>query len=162
MNLALSSRDRHVALPASSWVRSTRKFNRSLDARVTLILRPRLRASKATRPHTILTFGTAKFQCDPFWVFFLASLALFFFGFLFWDLNPLPYQSWIKPTDESGAMEALRNHFPERGTYFCPSFDADPKVTDEKFRKGPLAFFYAGAARSPDGRSPHHDPGVSS
>ncbi|MFO1045574.1 MAG: hypothetical protein U0941_27660 [Planctomycetaceae bacterium] len=87
---------------------------------------------------------------------FLASLALFFFGFLFWGLNPLPYQSWSKPTDEPGAMEALRKHFPERGTYFCPSFDADPKVTDEKFRKGPLAFVFL---LTPQGR-PVEDPRI--
>lgn len=39
-------------------------------------------------------------------------------------------------------MKAIRKHFPERGTYFCPSLDSDPKVTDEKFRKGPLAFAF--------------------
>lgn len=71
---------------------------------------------------------------------FFASIVLFFFGFLYWGLNPLPYTAWSPPQDEPGAIAALRRHFPERGTYFVPAREASPEATEEKFKHGPLAF----------------------
>ena len=73
---------------------------------------------------------------------FVASLALFLFGFLYWGLNPLPYTAWSLPQDEPRAIEALRLHFPQRGTYFVPGRDPNHTITEEKFKKGPLAFVF--------------------
>lgn len=87
---------------------------------------------------------------------FLASLVLFFFGFLFWALNPYPYTAWTPAQDEPHAIEALRQHFPERGTYFVPARDPNPTIREEKFKKGPIAFVFI---MSPKGR-PEVDPEI--
>ena len=68
----------------------------------------------------------------------LAAVAVFFWGFLFWGLNPLPYASWKQSTGDEAAQAALREHFPEDGTYFIPS-PSHPDV-ERLHLKGPVAF----------------------
>jgi hypothetical protein len=70
---------------------------------------------------------------------FLASLVLFFFGFLYWGVNPMPYTAWSVPQDEAGAVAALSLHFPERGTYFIPSRESQLKKTAENTKRGDRA-----------------------
>jgi hypothetical protein len=68
----------------------------------------------------------------------LAAVAVFFWGYLFWGLNPLPYTSWKQSTGDEAAQAALREHFPEDGTYFIPS-PMNPEV-ERLHLKGPVAF----------------------
>ena len=68
----------------------------------------------------------------------LAAVAVFFWGFLYWGLNPLPYSSWKQSTGDEAAQAALRQHFPEDGTYFIPS-PGNPDV-EQLHLKGPVAF----------------------
>jgi hypothetical protein len=68
----------------------------------------------------------------------LAAVAEFIWWFLFWSLNPLPYASWKQSTGEEAAQAALREHFPEDGTYFIPS-PTHPD-TERLHLKGPIAF----------------------
>ena len=49
----------------------------------------------------------------------LAAVAMYFWGFLFWGINPVPYQSW-QQADDDAAQAALRELFPTAGTYYVP------------------------------------------
>lgn len=51
----------------------------------------------------------------------LAALVLWAWGFVFWGVNPMPYETWSATKDDAAAQAALRQHFPEGGTYFIPS-----------------------------------------
>ncbi|OHE86494.1 MAG: hypothetical protein A3G75_03770 [Verrucomicrobia bacterium RIFCSPLOWO2_12_FULL_64_8] len=54
----------------------------------------------------------------------LAALAMFFFGFLFWGISPLPKHVVKSTADAGAALQALRQHFPKSGTYFVPAWDS--------------------------------------
>jgi hypothetical protein len=83
----------------------------------------------------------------------LASLAAYFFGFLFWGATTAPYSAWKKAPDDVAAGEALLRHFPESGTYYVPSTTAHPPARlEELFQKGPVGFVHIDR----DGR-PLHD-----
>lgn len=71
----------------------------------------------------------------------LATLAFWMWGFLYWVVNPLPYQSLTPVADEAAAGDALRRHFPDEGTYLLPQpFDGDELA--ERFEAGPIAFVH--------------------
>lgn len=69
-----------------------------------------------------------------------ATLAVYFWGFLYWGLNPLPYQAWKVAPDDAAAQQALRDAFPESGTYYVPA-NANP-ARDELYLAGPVAFVH--------------------
>ena len=72
----------------------------------------------------------------------LAALAMFFWGFLYWGLNPIPYTSWKKSTDDVAAGEALRRYFPESGTYYIPDVRQDSATVARLYEQGPVGFVH--------------------
>ncbi len=71
-----------------------------------------------------------------------ASIAVFMFGFLFWGATQLPYRAWKRTPDDVAAGQALRQHFPEAGTYYVPGMHHDDQTLTELYEKGPLAFVH--------------------
>jgi hypothetical protein len=71
----------------------------------------------------------------------LASLAMFFWGFLFWAASPLPAQFLKVVPDERALAEKLREAIPEDGVFMLPNMG--PGVSQEEWAKrhaeGPLA-----------------------
>lgn len=84
----------------------------------------------------------------------LAALASFVWGMVYWGANPLPYTSWKQAPDDAAAGRALREHFPESGTYYVPGMRHEPETLARLYRNGPVAFVHVTAR---DGR-PQHDP----
>ena len=72
----------------------------------------------------------------------VASIAVFMFGFLFWGASQLPYRSWKSTPDDVTARQALREHFPEVGTYYVPGMRHDDETLTELYEQGPLAFVH--------------------
>jgi len=72
----------------------------------------------------------------------LAIFALYFWGFLYWGLNPLPYQSLKRSSDTAAAGEALRKYFPENGTYLFPGVYADQSEGEKAYQAGPVGLLY--------------------
>ena len=72
----------------------------------------------------------------------LATIACYFFGFLYWGLNPLPYSAWKQTADDTAAGQALLEHFPESGTYYIPGMHNDEATLSRLHEAGPLAFVH--------------------
>jgi hypothetical protein len=72
----------------------------------------------------------------------LATIACYFFGFLYWGLNPLPYTSWKHTSNDEAAGQALLEHFPESGTYYIPGMHHDEATLSRLHEAGPLAFVH--------------------
>ncbi len=87
---------------------------------------------------------------------FLASLALYLWGFLYWGMSPLPYSAWKHTADDASAGQALREHFPENGTYYVPGFQNDADTRGKLYEAGPVGFVHITAS---DGR-PELDTGI--
>lgn len=86
----------------------------------------------------------------------LASVALFFWGFLYWGLSPFPYQAWKQSSDDEAAQKTLLEWFPENGAYFVPGRKHDPATLERLFRQGPVVFVHM---LRREGRPPF-DPGI--
>ncbi len=86
----------------------------------------------------------------------LATLASFLWGLVYWGLNPLPYTTWKPVPDDQAAGRALKEQFPEDGTYYLPAMDNDPDTLARLYRSGPVAFVFMTAR---EGR-PQHEPAV--
>lgn len=86
---------------------------------------------------------------------FLAALAVFFWGFLFWGLSPLPGSVMKSTTNDQAAQTALAEIFPASGVYFIPSPSGDPEAMDALHRAGPIAMTHI----QRNGR-PAMDPGI--
>lgn len=71
-----------------------------------------------------------------------AAAATFVWGFVYWTVNPLPYQGWSKAKDEVAARKALKEHFPENGTYFVPHLRDDQEELTKAHEEGPVAFVH--------------------
>lgn len=72
----------------------------------------------------------------------LAAVVLFFFGFLYWGLNPLPYRAWHQASDDVAAGAALKQHFPEAGTYFVPAMTHAAAEHEKLSADGPVAMIH--------------------
>lgn len=67
-----------------------------------------------------------------------AAIVLFLFGAAFWTC-PIPYAYVEKAAVGDVALgQALRNALPNDGLYLVPSISADPKVSMELHRQGPV------------------------
>ncbi|MEM6456877.1 MAG: hypothetical protein AAF772_17430 [Acidobacteriota bacterium] len=51
---------------------------------------------------------------------FLAALAMFFFGYIYWGMLPTGQMGFERPADEAALTEALRAHLPTDGAYYLP------------------------------------------
>jgi hypothetical protein len=72
----------------------------------------------------------------------IACVVLFFWGFLYWGLGPYKTLIWKHARNDAAAGAALREQFPENGTYLVPSFTNDEKTMEELSKKGPVAFVH--------------------
>jgi hypothetical protein len=84
-----------------------------------------------------------------------ATVAVYLWGFIYWGLNPLPYATWKKATDDRAAQSALREQFPEDGTYHVPSPALESSEQEALYQQGPVGFVHITAF---SGR-PMHDVG---
>lgn len=73
---------------------------------------------------------------------FLAALAMYIWGLLYWGANPLPYTAWKRVPDEPAARAALLEHFPEDGTYYVPGMHHDNETLAALTEEGPVAFVH--------------------
>ena len=71
----------------------------------------------------------------------LAAVAMYLWGFLYWGLSPFPYQSWRQADDEA-AQTALREIFPEQGTYYVPGRGHDEAEMAALYARGPIAMVH--------------------
>lgn len=71
----------------------------------------------------------------------LASVAMWFWGFLFWGVSPLPAHFLKSVPDEVGFADKLKAALPETGVYIVPNMGTG--VSQEEFTKrhqaGPVA-----------------------
>ncbi len=58
----------------------------------------------------------------------VTGIVLFFFGFLYWGVNQLPYATWNTVTDPAVAQTTAASLFPEDGVYFLPGPGNDPEA----------------------------------
>lgn len=86
----------------------------------------------------------------------VAAVVLYAWGFLVWGVVPYPAVVWKKPVDEEAARKALREQFPERGTYVVPGAGHDEAVKEALFKQGPVAMVHM---THPAGR-PLADPSI--
>ena len=70
---------------------------------------------------------------------FLAALAMFVFGAVFW-MSPFPYAAFSKTADDQAAGQALLQHFPESGTYIVPGMYNEKSKLESLHAAGPIAF----------------------
>lgn len=86
----------------------------------------------------------------------LADVVLYFWGFLFWGVNPFWSQVIRQASDDRAAAQAVRTHFPARGTYLVPGLHQPAETLATAFPEGPVAFVHV---THPDGR-PIMDPQI--
>ncbi len=87
---------------------------------------------------------------------FLAALAAYVWGFLYWGLPGPAYAAWQTLENDEAAMTALRESFPRNGTYFVPGRNHDDAAAAQLYERGPVAFVHILAH---DGR-PMMDPSI--
>jgi hypothetical protein len=79
-----------------------------------------------------------KFLLAPF----LAALALFVWGFVYYGISGLPYRAAATTPDDAATMQTLAATFPTTGTYIMPSpqlMMSDEKKFGDLMQHGPLA-----------------------
>ena len=72
----------------------------------------------------------------------LATVAVYFWGFLYWGISPVPYTAWKQTNGDEAAQKALLEHFPESGTYYLPERYHDEETTNRLFEAGPVGFVH--------------------
>lgn len=86
------------------------------------------------------------------------AIVLYVFGFVFWGVATVPYQSLQTVSDSIAAQEALAEHFTAVGTYMIPGSPADTdnaEVIAGLYEAGPVAIVHV----TSDGR-PQYDPAI--
>lgn len=75
----------------------------------------------------------------------LSAIVVFFWGYVFWGLSPIPYFFMHRFNDQTEVGKVLERNAPESGVYFLPfpgdATSPDPEVRKallENHRKGPL------------------------
>jgi hypothetical protein len=84
----------------------------------------------------------------------LACLLLYVWGFLCWGLGPYKTQIWKQSRDDAAAGKALREQFPENGTYLVPGFAQDEKKREELSKQGPVVMVHMLAVKGMPGMDP--------
>src|SRR5580692_13071758 len=72
----------------------------------------------------------------------IACVVLYLWGFLYWGFGPYKTLIWKHARDDAAAGAALREQFPENGTYLVPSFTHDDRTMEELSKQGPVAFVH--------------------
>jgi hypothetical protein len=69
----------------------------------------------------------------------IACVVLYVWGFLYWGMGPYKTMIWKHTRDDAAAGAALREYFPENGTYLVPGFANDDATMETLSKKGPVA-----------------------
>ena len=69
----------------------------------------------------------------------IACVVLYVYGFLYWGMGPYKTMIWKHTRDDAAAGAALREYFPENGTYLVPGFANDDATMETLSKKGPVA-----------------------
>lgn len=80
---------------------------------------------------------------------FLAALALFFWGFLFWVVSPLPKSAFEVTADDAAAGAMLKQMFPKDGAYYIPGHGNDEATKVRLHEAGPIATVHIRHAGGP-------------
>ncbi|MCI0539537.1 MAG: hypothetical protein L0Z50_30370 [Verrucomicrobiales bacterium] len=80
----------------------------------------------------------------------IGAVVLFFWGFIFWGTNPLPYSVLFRPKDEAQLGAMLREQLPSSGTYVLPHPSDPPETLQKLSLDGPIAMIHL----RHEGRSP--------
>ena len=86
---------------------------------------------------------------------FVAAVAMFVWGFMFWVLSGVPASALRSAPDVAAAQAALQRVFPESGAYFVPDESVPPDEYARLHEQGPIAFVHYRTEGSPA-----MDPGV--
>lgn len=70
------------------------------------------------------------------------AAVLWVWSTLFYVVLPLPYYTMSQTADDIAAGEALREHFPETGTYILPGRFSGDDVRQRMRKEGPVATIY--------------------
>lgn len=71
----------------------------------------------------------------------LTGVVLFFFGFLYWAVNPLPYQTWQPVSNPAEVQAVAAGLFPDDGMYGIPGPGNDPAAV-ALLEQGPSLFVF--------------------
>ena len=72
----------------------------------------------------------------------LGGMTMYFYGFIYWGLSPLPYQTLERTNGDEAAQQALREHFPRVGTYYVPGMYNEEAELNRLHEAGPVAMVY--------------------
>jgi hypothetical protein len=81
---------------------------------------------------------------------FLVAVVSWAWSVLFYVVSPVPYYTVSETRDDIAAGAALRQHFPESGTYILPGRAAGDEVRAQMRAEGPIATVYIRQAGSPE------------
>ena len=84
----------------------------------------------------------------------LACVVLYVWGFLCWGLGPYKTQIWKQSRDDAAAGKALREAFPQNGTYLVPGFAQDEAKREELSKQGPVVMVHMLAVNGMPGMDP--------
>jgi len=69
----------------------------------------------------------------------VAAIALYVWGFLFWGVSTIPYESLKQTADDEATQQMLRQYFPESGTYLVPGPNHEADEREALSLEGPVA-----------------------
>src|SRR5690606_3979537 len=67
----------------------------------------------------------------------LATIAMFFWGFLYWGATTIPYGPLKASNGDEAAQQALLEHFPTTGMYMIPGMHNDTDDLRRMYEAGP-------------------------
>ena len=70
---------------------------------------------------------------------FCVAIVLWVWSTLFYVVSPVPYWTMSQTADDVAAGEALKEHFPETGTYILPGRYVDDDIRAQMRSSGPVA-----------------------
>lgn len=73
---------------------------------------------------------------------FCVAVVLWVWSTLFYVVSPVPYWTMSQTADDIAAGEALKEHFPETGTYILPGRYAGDDIRAQMRSNGPVATIY--------------------
>lgn len=80
----------------------------------------------------------------------VVALVLWVWSTVFYVILPIPYYTMSETADDIAAGQALKEHFPETGTYILPGRYADDDVRKQMRAEGPVATIYYTRDGSPE------------
>ncbi|MDC1307106.1 hypothetical protein N8290_00715 [Pseudomonadales bacterium] len=70
------------------------------------------------------------------------TFVVFVYGFLFWQVNSLPYEALQQTPDDVTAQAMLKEHFPRSGSYYIPGRQHSEADFNKLAEQGPVGFVH--------------------